>query len=136
MTETARTGAEMLLKTMSCKGLTGEERLQCVRTRLVEAGQRYLDHDYSQLRGDIAFKRRLIDHMTDGIHDRPAIERAFDQGIKVMRDPLINAATKLRALSAHKPSMFMMGMSGMDDPNVLNQMVATIRGLEGSNKPR
>jgi hypothetical protein len=114
--------------------LTDADRLEQVRARLFDDALRYLAGDFSHLKGDLELKRKMIRHMLDGIPDWPALETAFEQGVKVMREPMFEAAKRLRALCEHKVSVFMMGLAGIDDPSTLQRMADSVKSLEAKKE--
>ena len=99
-----------------------EERLSHVCENILEQGRRYLAKDYSQLVGDndlIAFKRQIIDHLMTDIPDIKTLDHIVQEGKRILEPYLKEASTELRSLGGFRPSVFLVGTSGLDSDAML-----------------
>ena len=113
-----------------------EERLAHVCENILEQGCRYLAHDYSQLVGDndlIEFKRQIIDHLMTDIPDIRTLEYVVQEGKRKLEPYLKDASTELRTLGGFRPSVFLVGTSGLDSEAMIAKMAQTARALDELN---
>ena len=114
-----------------------EGRLAYVCGRILEQGRRYLAHDYSQLVGDdelIKFKRQIIDHLMTDIPEAETLEHVMELGKCKLEPHLKEASSVLRSLGSFRPSVFLMGTSGLDRDAMIVKMAETARALDELNK--
>lgn len=112
---------------------TDDDKLLWLRERFLEEGKRYLQGDYSNLAGDaelLALKRRMISHMLQGLQNEEDVGRVLDEGLAILRPRLLEAAKEIRRLGAYSPSVFLMGVSGIDMPEVVKRMAETAKALD------
>jgi hypothetical protein len=98
-----------------------DERMNWARERILSSGRDYLRGDYSKVLGDaelVAFKRRLIDHVMQGLTKDEQLVEFLDRGIAILRPKLLKAADELRTLGGRTTSIFLMGPSGIDNPEM------------------
>ena len=106
---------------------------------LLASGKRHLKGDFSEVVGEgefLEFKMKLIRHGLQGIASEDDMTRLLDQGIAVLKPHLEERAVRLRSLAAKNPSIFIMGLSGIDDPNVVKQMMQSVRALDAAKQGR
>ena len=109
-----------------------DTRLAHVRGELLDQGRQYLAKDYSQVVGTdelLAFKLELIRFMMQGIQDASELERVIDEGEEILRPFLEASSRRLEQLASHRPSVFLMGTSGLDDTNQISRMGQTLKAL-------
>ncbi len=107
---------------------TDEERLQLVRSKLVDEGSAFLAGDYSGFSGPedlMPLKKAVFARMLYGLNDRAAIEQATDEALRTLRPMLAAAADEFRAMCRHKLTIVMLGTRGLDLPNALRRMFET-----------
>ena len=110
-----------------------EERLAHVCRRVLEQGRRHHAHDYSQLAGDddlVAFKRQLFDRLMADIPDMRTLEDVVQDGRRELEPYLKDASAELESLGRFRPSVFLVGTSGLDSDIALAKMAHTARTLE------
>jgi hypothetical protein len=110
-----------------------DDRLAHVRSKLLEQGRRYLKGDLSQVVGEgelREMKLKLIEFMMKGVNDEATLDLIIEKGESVLRPHLDNAAASLRLLGAQRPSVFLMGTPGLDNPEVISRMAATVQALD------
>ena len=110
-----------------------DDRLAHVHSKLLEQGRGYLKGDLSQVVGEgelREMKLKLIEFMMQGINDEAALDRIIEKGENVLRPHLDKAAASLRLLGAYRPSVFLMGVPGLDNPEVISRMVSTVKALD------
>jgi hypothetical protein len=103
------------------------------RERILSSGGDYLRGDYSKVLGDaelVAFKRRLIDHVMQGLTKEEQLVEFLDRGIAILRPKLLKAADELRTLGGQTTSIFLMGPSGIDNPENVRRMSQTAKDLD------
>jgi hypothetical protein len=112
------------------------ERFAWLREKFLADGRRYLAEDFSQLQGDadlIELKKRILKQAMHGLNSDADIARALDEGIDVLRPYLTAEAADLRRLGAYAPSVFLMGMTGLDVPDVVERLAESVKGVEAMN---
>jgi hypothetical protein len=72
--------------------------------------------------------------MMQGITDAGKMTEFYDRGLRTLRPHLDGAAEGLRALGAYKPSIFLMGMTGIDDSASVERLAASVRALEAMKR--
>ena len=110
-----------------------DERMNWARERILSSGRDYLRGDYSKVLGDaelVAFKRRLIDHVMQGLTKDEQLVEFLDRGIAILRPKLLKAADELRTLGGRTTSIFLMGPSGIDNPENVRRMSQTAKDLD------
>lgn len=88
-----------------------QARFQEVRQTLLQAGERYLAQDFSQLEGDpglIALKRSIIPGLMENLATSADIEAVLDMGLTILEPDLVSQAERLRDLARYSP-MFILG---------------------------
>lgn len=65
-----------------------------------------------------------------GLYTDADVARALDEGIEILKPYLAEAATALRLLGAHPPSVFLMGLAGMDSSDVVKRLADSVKGLK------
>jgi hypothetical protein len=109
------------------------ERLTWLREKFLADGERYLAEDFSQLQGDekiVKLKKEILRQSIRGLNNESDLARALDNGIKILKPYLEKAATNLRRLGAYPPSVFLMGLVGLDSPDVINRLAESLKGLK------
>ena len=121
-------------KSMGMQSFVGfDDRMEHLKATLLEEGRRYLVEDYSQVVGEgdlLVLKLKLIRFSMEGIGDEAELEHVLEAGETALRPYLIESASKLEELGAHRPSVFMMGMSGLDDSEQISRMGQTLKALD------
>ena len=108
-------------------------RMAHLRGTLIEDGRRWFVEDYSRVEGEgdlLAFKLKVIRFMMDGIREEAELERIFDEGEGVLRPHLEESSGVLEGLGAHRPSVFLMGASGLDDREQVSRTGRTLKALD------
>lgn len=109
-------------------------RMEHVKATLIEEGRSYLAGDYSRVVGEgelLEFKLKLIRFLMQGIADEGDLTRVLDGGEAVLRPHLEDSADRLEELGAHRPAVFIMGTSGLDDAEQVSRMGETLKALDG-----
>lgn len=109
------------------------ERLAWLREKFLADGRRYLADDFSQLQGDaelVESKKIILKQTMRGLYTDADVARALDEGIEILKPYLAEAATALRLLGAHPPSVFLMGLAGMDSSDVVKRLADSVKGLK------
>ena len=108
------------------------ERMAHVRGALMDQGRQYLAGDYSKVVGDadlLALKLKVIRFMMEGIRDESELERVVDAGEAVLRPYLEESTRTLEEFGSHRPSVFLMGTSGLDSSKQMSRMGQTLKSL-------
>ena len=93
------------------------ERLDYVCQQLIEQGSRYLNDDFSEVVGEgelLELKLTLINQLIMGIEDENHLRAIIKQGRDVLLPHLEVAVAELSEKFAYRPSIFIMGSSGID----------------------
>ena len=113
------------------------ECLEHVCQEYREQGSRYLQQDYSQVVGSgelLELKLSLIDALVKDIRDDNHLEEIIDKGRDILLPHLESACERMRARFSHRPSIFLMGSSGIDSNEVIARIGDTVRALEEQKK--
>ena len=114
-----------------------EELLEHVCRDHVEQGQRYLKGDYSNIvgEGDLLRKKlEIIAYIMEGITDDGTLEVIIRDGQRVLEPRLRESTKRLRCLCDHRPSIFLMGTTGIDSDDVLRKTGETLKALDEMRK--
>ena len=110
-----------------------DERLAHVCGRVLEQGRRHFAHDYSQLVGDeelVKFKRQIFDRLMADIPDMKTLGDVIQDGRRKLEPYLKEASSELGSLGGFRPSVFLVGSSGLDSDIAIAKMANTARTLE------
>ena len=113
------------------------ERLDYVCRQLFEQGSRYLNDDFSEVVGEgelLELKLALISQLILGIEDESHLRVIIKQGREVLLPHVEEAATALSDTFSYRPSIFIMGSSGIDSKEMISRMADTVRALEGEQE--
>ena len=110
-----------------------DEKLAHGCGRVLEQGRRHLAHDYSQLVGDeelVKFKRQIFDRLMADIPDMKTLGDVIQDGRRKLEPYLKEASSELGSLRGFRPSVFLVGSSGLDSDIAIAKMANTARTLE------
>ena len=116
---------------------SNKERLDYVCQQLIEQGSRYLNNDFSEVVGEgelLELKLTLINQLIFGIEDENHLRAIIKQGREILLPHLEVAVTELSEKFSHRPSIFIMGSSGIDSNEMISRMADTVRALDGEQE--
>ncbi len=114
-----------------------EELLEHVCQEHIAEGHRYLKGDYSRVVGEgdlLEMKMRLIEFGMRGIKDGDVLEAVVGKGRDALKPHLDESAAVLRGYCSWRPSIFLMGSSGVDRGDVLEKTGATLKAMDKMRK--
>ena len=114
---------------------TDDEILEQIVQLNLKLGKELLCGDYSSyMNPPEVFERKktMMKFAMQGLRSEAEVEHALRDGLKIMRNPLDEAATELRKLCSQQRTIVLQGLNIFDNQAELERMLDSVRRIDGA----